>query len=96
MATTPLNFFTGPESNINSLAKKQGQVIFAVSGDETTGNIYQDISNTKRIKIGKNAETAQKDANGNVITDTYETKIDAQNKLDAKSQVQIITWGADD
>lgn len=83
MATTPLNFFTGPESNINSLAKKQGQVIFAVSGDETAGNIYQDISNTKRIKIGKNAETAQKDANGNVITDTYETKIDAQNKLDA-------------
>lgn len=83
MATTPLNFFTGPESNINSLAKKQGQVIFAVSGDETTGNIYQDISNTKRIKIGKNAETAQKDANGNVITDTYETKIDTQNKLDA-------------
>lgn len=83
MATTPLNFFTGPESNINSLAKKQGQVIFAINGDETTGNIYQDISNTKRIKIGKNAETAQKDANGNVITDTYETKIDTQNKLDA-------------
>lgn len=87
MATTPLNFFTGPESNINSLAKKQGQVIFAINGDETTGNIYQDISNTKRIKIGKNAETAQKDANGNVITETYETKIDAQNKLDAKSNV---------
>lgn len=81
MATTPLNFFTGPESNINSLAKKQGQVIFAVSGDETAGNIYQDISNTKRIKIGKNAETAQKDANGNVITDTYETKSDASAKL---------------
>lgn len=81
MATTPLNFFTGPESNINSLAKKQGQVIFAINGDETTGNIYQDISNTKRIKIGKNAETAQKDANGNVITDTYETKSDASAKL---------------
>lgn len=63
------------------------------------------VDNTADIK--KHVESAVKDASGNTITDTYETKLDSKGKLEEakiytdnavsqKSQVQIITWEADD
>lgn len=77
-------------------------------GDITNGTTV--VKKSERATNADSATSATKatqDSSGNVITETYETKNNANNKLTEakkytdnavaqKSQVQIITWEADD
>jgi hypothetical protein len=70
-------------------------------------NIADADKNVKHAISSDSTVMATQDASGNIITSTYETKADAVGKLESsktytdnavsqKTQVQLITWGADD
>ena len=61
-----VKFFSGQESNLDNLAKKAGQVLLALNGNE--GSLYYDIDSNTRIKLNaKNADTANKLTNSRTI-----------------------------
>lgn len=68
-------------SNITSgsvSVAKADEAVRAISADEAAHATSADNAN-----VANNAAQATKDASGNVITDTYETKADSQAKLDS-------------
>lgn len=61
-----VKFFSGQESNLDNLAKKAGQVLLALNGNE--GSLYYDIDSNTRIKLNaKNADTANRLATSRTI-----------------------------
>ena len=68
----------GPASALDKQPRTEGYCWFTPDD----GKFYIDVSDTTRqILNAGHADTAEKDASGNVITETYETKIAANEKL---------------